>query len=156
MPNKGSCLYSSLSTVSGEPSCADGWELQKTSCYMYSAPKVTKSWRAAKAYCEGSKAQLVNPKNSEDIPFLSNLSKNRSESTFWTELQRGSYGGLHRRSGREAPRCSAFNKLKRQLSFKDCSRALPFICERGRKFIVSYCYSFVYCDLPGNNIVVRN
>ena len=145
--NKGSRL--SLSTVPGEQSCADGWELHKTSCYMYSAPKVIKSWQAAEAYCKGSKAQLVHPKNREDLLFLKNLAKNRSESMFWTALQRSSYGNFRRRPGREAPQCNVFNKKRRTLGSTDCSKALPFICERGMRFILSYCYSFVYCWSSG-------
>ena len=115
---------------------------------MYSAPKVTKVWQAAKAYCEDSKAQLVKTRNPEDLLLLSHLAKNRSESIFWTDQRR-------RSSGRKVSQCYVFDRKMQPRVLRDCSRTLPFICERGMRFILSYRYSFVHYNPPDNSIAVR-
>lgn len=121
--------------VPGEPSCTHGWSLHKSACYMYSAPRVTENWHEAQAYCNDSEAQLAQVFDSrEDLHFIWDLVRHRSESRFWIAPPRGADGNFHLHQalgrGRHASRCAQFNKRNKTLKNTDCTEKRPFICQR--------------------------
>ena len=112
----------------GDPSCAQGWRRHKNSCYMYSPKHSNVIWSEANKYCNGSQAQLAQlPDNSDDLRFLSTLTKHRDQSRFWIAPPRDT------REGYQKSRCPLFdNKKLGSRTTGDCAIKLPFICRRGK------------------------
>lgn len=112
--------------VPGDPSCAQGWRRHKNSCYMYSPKHSNVIWSEANKYCNGSQAQLAQlPDNSDDLGFLSTLTKHRDQSRFWIAPPRDT------REGYQKSRCPLFdNKKLGSRTTGDCAIKLPFICRR--------------------------
>lgn len=123
----------------GEQSCAHGWDLYKNTCYMHSAKGVKKSWKEADAYCRASNAQLVHLNSFDSPSFLKGLTKhlatNTNESRFWIAPTRGTHGNFrhNNKPGGNARSCSVFKSHKTGTA--DCTRGLPFICQRGMVLI---------------------
>ncbi|KAJ7376012.1 Lymphocyte antigen 75 [Desmophyllum pertusum] len=108
----------------GEPSCANGWNLYKNSCFMHSARSVTGTWDQAYVYCNGSSAQLAKVSgNSDALNFMSDLAKRRNASNVWIGSSRGP-------RSRFLGQCATFDGHKRAWTKSKCTQVLPFICER--------------------------
>lgn len=136
-----------FSAVPGEPSCAHGWSLYKNACYMHFPSSIgNKTWNEADSYCHGSKARLAQvSKNRHGINFIRDLVKHRNESSFWISQARKVYGNLPRyqspRRGRRPSQCTKITKMHTTLKYEYCKQTLPFICQRGNNFALSYhCY----------------
>lgn len=123
----------------GEPSCANGWSLNKNSCFMNSARTVHESWYRAYDYCNKSSARLAKvSSDSESLDFIRDLAKQVNASSVWIGSRKGAHFRLlgdnshNPQSGNG--RCAKIVGIRRTLG--KCTEKLPFICERGERITV--------------------
>ena len=119
-----------------KPSCANGWSLYKTSCFMHSARTVSESWCKAYGYCHKSFARLAKiPDNSESLSFIGGLANQVNASSVWIGSRTGVDFNCHNsQTGNRL--CDKING-KGRIQGK-CTDKLPFICERGERITVPW------------------